>query len=87
MITNLRYQMEGESHVSDRAKMYKIAVEEIDSFDLSYLFKYLKSSSTYGAFENREWFVQAQFDRGQARTRRHRIIFFCTARIHIPLED
>ena len=42
-VTKLRYQMEGKNHVSDRAKMYKITMEEIDSFDLPYLDKYLKS--------------------------------------------
>lgn len=70
MVTTLRYQMEGESHASDRAKQYKVTVEETESFDLSYLTKYLKSLSTYGAFENREWFVQALniFLRHHART-------------------
>lgn len=62
--------MKVESHISDRAKFYKITVEEIDSFDLSYLEKDLKSLSTYGAFENREWLVQALdiFLRHHART-------------------
>lgn len=70
MITTLRYQMEGESHVSDKAKQYKVTVEETESFDLSYLNKYLKSLATYSAFENREWFIQALniFLRHHART-------------------
>ena len=70
MITTLRYQMEEESPVSEKAKQYKVTVEETESFDLSYLDKYLQSQATYGAFENREWFIQALniFLRHHART-------------------
>lgn len=70
MVTTLQYHMEGESHVSDRAKHYKITVERTESFDLTYLQQYLESLSTYGAFENKEWFVQALniFLRHHART-------------------
>ena len=70
MVTTVRYQMEGESHVSNNAKLYKVMVKEPELFDLSYLQKYLNSLSTHGALENRDWLIQALniFLRHHART-------------------